>query len=175
MLWLPRNDTKKWKFLIIMFYLCIALKGIKYVSVNHVHVNTALSLRLHALVCQRAPSRIVVNLNIVESYIKQENLSPYVASRKWTLKWLGWFIPLAEENKDPFVMPWWRHQIETLFALLAFCVGNSPVTGKFPSQRPVTRSFDVFFDLRQNKWLSKQSRRRWFETPSRSLWPHCNA
>ena len=37
-----------------------------------------------------------------------------------------------------------------------------------------TQSFDVFFDLRLNKWLSKQSRRRWFETPSRSLWRHCN-
>ena len=35
--------------------------------------------------------------------------------------------------------------------------GNSPVTGEFPIQRPVTRSFDVFFELRLNKWLSKQS------------------
>ena len=43
-----------------------------------------------------------------------------------------------------------------------------------PSQRPVTRSFGGFFDLRLNKRLSKQSRRRWFETLSRSLWCHCN-
>ena len=42
----------------------------------------------------------------------------------------------------------WRHQMETFSALLALCEGNSPVTGEFPSQRPVTRSFDVFFDLR---------------------------
>ena len=42
------------------------------------------------------------------------------------------------------------------------------------SQRPVTRSFDVFFDLRLNKRLDKQSRRRWFGTPSRSLWCHFN-
>ena len=69
---------------------------------------------------------------------------------------------------------WWRHQMETFSALLAFCVGNSPVTGEFPSQRPVTRSFDVFFDLRLNKRLSKQSWGWWFETPSRSLWHHCN-
>ena len=40
------------------------------------------------------------------------------------------------------------------------------VTGEFPSQRPVTRSFDVLFDLRLNKRLNKQSRRRWFEKPS---------
>ena len=39
----------------------------------------------------------------------------------------------------------------------------------------MTRSFDVFFDLRLNKWLSKQPRGWWFETPSRPLWRHCNA
>ena len=38
----------------------------------------------------------------------------------------------------------WRHQIETFSALLALCEGNPPITGGFPSQRPVTRNFDVF-------------------------------
>ena len=38
----------------------------------------------------------------------------------------------------------------------------------------MTRSFDVFFDLSLNKRLNKQSRSRWFETPSRSLWRQCN-
>ena len=47
-------------------------------------------------------------------------------------------------------------------------------TGEVTPQRPVTRSFDVFFDLRLNTRLSKQLRRRWFKTPSRSLWRHCN-
>ena len=65
--------------------------------------------------------------------------------------------------------------METFSALLALCAGNSPVTGEFPAQRPVTRSFDVFFDLRLNKRLSKQSWSWWFETPSRPLWRHCNA
>ena len=60
-------------------------------------------------------------------------------------------------------------------ALLAICVGNSPVTGEFPAQRPVTRSFDVFIDLPPNKRLSKQSWGWWSETPSISLWRHCNA
>ena len=64
--------------------------------------------------------------------------------------------------------------METFSALLALCVGNSPVTGDFPAQRPVARSFDVFFDLRLNKWLSKQTWGWWFETPSHSLWHHCN-
>ena len=66
---------------------------------------------------------------------------------------------------------WWRHQMEAFSALLALCAGNSPVTGEFPTHRPVTQSFDVFFDLRLNKRLSKQS---WFESLSRSLWRHCN-
>ena len=52
--------------------------------------------------------------------------------------------------------------------------GNSPVPGEFPAQRPVTMSFDVFFDLRLNKRLSKQSWGRWFETLSCPLWRHCN-
>ena len=63
----------------------------------------------------------------------------------------------------------------TFSALLAFCAGNSPATGEFPSQRPVTRSFDISFDLRRNKRLTKQSWGWRFETPSRSLWRRCNA
>ena len=46
--------------------------------------------------------------------------------------------------------------------------------GEFPTQRPVTRSFDVFFDLRLNKRLSKQPWGWWFETPAWSLWRHRN-
>ena len=67
-----------------------------------------------------------------------------------------------------------RNQTETFSALLVLCTGNSPIAGEFPAQRPLTRNLDVFFDLRLKKWLSKQSRRRWLETPSRSLWRHCN-
>ena len=64
--------------------------------------------------------------------------------------------------------------MESFSALLAICAGNSPVPGEFPTQRPVTRSFDVYFDLRPNKWLSKQSWGWWFETLSCSLWRHRN-
>ena len=49
------------------------------------------------------------------------------------------------------------------------------VTGEFPSQRPVTWSFDDFFDLCLNKQLNKQLRHWWFEMPSCPLWRHCNA
>ena len=49
---------------------------------------------------------------------------------------------------------WWRHQMEIFSVLLAICAENSPVTSEFPAQRPVTRSFDIFPDLRLNKRLS---------------------
>ena len=64
--------------------------------------------------------------------------------------------------------------METFSALLAICAGISPVSDEFPAQRPVTRSFDVFFDLCPNKRLSKQSRGWWFETPPGPLWRHGN-
>ena len=65
---------------------------------------------------------------------------------------------------------WWRHQMETFSALLALCLGvNSPHKSQWGGP------FDVFFDLRLNKRLSKQSWGWWFETPSRSSWRHCNA
>ena len=69
---------------------------------------------------------------------------------------------------------WWRHQMELFSALLAICAGNSSVPGEFPAQRPVTQSFDVFFDLGLNKRLNKQSGGWWFEALSRPLWHHRN-
>ena len=64
----------------------------------------------------------------------------------------------------------WKH-------FLRYCsfVRISPVAGELPSQRPVTRSFGVFFDLYLDKRLTNQSIRRWFETPSCSLWRYWNA
>ena len=73
----------------------------------------------------------------------------------------------------PFALPidaWWRHQMETFSALLAICAGNSLFTGELPAQRPVTQSFDVFFDLRLNKRLSKQWWGWWFEVHRYHVW-----
>ena len=47
--------------------------------------------------------------------------------------------------------------METFSALLAICAGDSAIPGEFPAQRPVTRSFDIFFQMHLNKPLSKQS------------------
>ena len=49
---------------------------------------------------------------------------------------------------------WWRHQMETISVLLAICAGNSPVTGEFPAQRPVTRNFHFFICARLNDWVN---------------------
>ena len=61
-----------------------------------------------------------------------------------------------------------------IFRVTGHLCGEFTGPGEFPTQRPVTRSFDVFFDLRLNKRLSKQPWGWWFETPSGSLWRHCN-
>ena len=45
--------------------------------------------------------------------------------------------------------------MEAFYALLALCEGNLPLIGEFPPLRPVTRSFDAFFDLRQIKGFNK--------------------
>ena len=71
------------------------------------------------------------------------------------------------------------HTIDDVIKLNIFRVtgplcGEFTGPGEFPTQRQVTRSFDVFFDLRLNKRLSKQPWGWWFETPSWSLWRQCN-
>ena len=69
--------------------------------------------------------------------------------------WQPWLFPkqscglelrINKKKRRPQItlVSWWRHQMETFSALLAICAGNSPVPGEFPTQRPVTRSFDFF-------------------------------
>ena len=69
---------------------------------------------------------------------------------------------------------WWRHQMETFSALLALRVGNSPVTGEFPHKGQWRGALMSSLICALNGRLSKQSVGWWFETPSRSLWRHCN-
>ena len=92
--------------------------------------------------CYSAPMRWVLN------ELRCKNLF-YIVSRRHHIN------PMKHTSSSALVFlhlitSWSRHPVETFFALLALCAGNSPVTGEFPSQRPVTRSFDVSFDLRLN-------------------------
>ena len=77
----------------------------------------------------------------------------------------------VSDNSKSFMM---TSSYGNIFRVTGCCAGNSPTPGEFPAQRPVKRSFDLFFDLRLNTRLSKQSWGWWFETLSRPLWRHCN-
>ena len=104
----------------------------------------------------------------------------YCRPQTWAVCHNLWRYLFAANDRTPFwpwnrIIPWWRHQMETCSAVLAICAGNSPVPGEFPTQRPMTRSFDVYFDLRLNQRLCKQSWGWWFETLLCPLWRHSNA
>ena len=61
-----------------------------------------------------------------------------------------------------------------IFRVTGPLCGEFTGPGEYPAQMPVTRSFDVFFDLRLNNRLSKQPGGWWFETPPWTLWRQCN-
>ena len=89
------------------------------------------------------------------------------------------FCPFLKWSQSRLIYFKWQCYMMTssngsIFLVTVPLCGKSPVTGEFPSQMPEARSYDVSFHLRLNKRLSTQSRRWWFETPSRSLWRHCN-
>ena len=69
---------------------------------------------------------------------------------------------------------WWRNQMETFSAIAGHLCGEFTGSRWIPAQRPVMRSFDVFFYLRLNKRLSKHLWGWWCGTLSCPLWRHCN-
>ena len=81
--------------------------------------------------------------------------------------------PIISQGSILLCLPWLRHQMKTFPLYWPLCEGYPTVTGGFPSQRPVSWSLDIFFDLCLNKRLSKQSRRRSLEKPSRSFKCRC--
>ena len=149
-----------------------------------------------AYVISRSVPRIVPWATAAHSF-PRDTASLYVYDCAMSYTWLlygliwrmllyhvtyGWSL-IRKKCVDPLyadsieltrIQSWWRHQMATFSASLALCRGNSPVAGEFPAQRPVTRSFNVFFDLHQIKRLNKHSRGWWFDTLSRPLWRHCN-
>ena len=67
---------------------------------------------------------------------------------------------------------WRSHELRTLSALLALCEGNLPASGS-PHKGPVTRKFDISFNVELNKLLNKHCSCQWFEFPW-FIWHHCN-
>ena len=105
-----------------------------------------------------------LNSIFVRFHTSQRFFNHEIASKMWSGEYQGFlFKPCYVRETDG---PWRRHQMETFSVLLDIFARNSLVTGEFPSYRPEARSFDIFFDLRLNKWLSKQSWCWWFETPT---------
>ena len=76
------------------------------------------------------------------------------------------WITQTQVVRSSHLRTWWRHQMETFFPLLALCEGNSPVIGEFPSQRPVTQSFDFSLIWAWTKcWANNRN--------AGDLWRHC--
>ena len=126
--------------------------------------------------------------------------SPCIGRITLATKWLtsrvmsqsavnAWHQRIIPYHVEPYFWRTWIHQavfpLQSIPIMMTSSNGNifrvtGPLCGEFtgrgefPTQRPVTRSFGVFFDLRLNKRLSKQPWGWWFETPSWSLWRQCN-
>ena len=100
---------------------------------------------------------------------------------RWPASKLGNALKSGWSRRD-FTQFWvitLRHHMMTssnrnIFRVTGPLCGEFTGPGEFPAQRPVTRNFDVFFDLRLNKRLSKQPRGWWFDALSWSLWRHRN-
>ena len=87
--------------------------------------------------------------------------------------WVNAASSKSEDNSTLHAVILWcmmTSSNENIFRVTDHLCGEFPVN--FPTQRPVTRSCVVFFDLHLNKRLSKQRWGWWFETVSRPLWRH---
>ena len=74
----------------------------------------------------------------------------------------------SENSHDGVIK--WKH-----FPITGHLCGEFTGPGDFAHKGQRRGAFDVLFDLRLNKRLSKQSWGWWFETQSRPLWRHCNS
>ena len=126
-----RDDTNT-KFLLLRVQTAYDLGNERWLFGDIIdHVGIYGSRLAEGLSASNVGLVLVTNIDIIHHNLTVFNDTQESSLGKWHAKWHSW----------------WRHQIETFPALLAICAGNSPVSGEFPAQRPVTRSFDVSFDL----------------------------
>ena len=120
-----------------------------------------------------AKSRLFcLGLNMLNPYSRCQKLKR-IFFFEWGLFWLPYCAPLFIDGISSHVFMMTSSK-GNIFRVTGPLCGEFTGPGEFPTQRPVTRSFDVFFDLRLNKRLSKQSWGWWFEMLSCPLWRHCN-
>ena len=124
-------------------------------DIKYTCIRFHISIHIHAFIQVHST---VYRMFIIRYYeIKIQTVFDHAEGPQVPVRWqpvLG--LSLSFSASSLLCNSWWRHQMETFTMLLALCAGNSPVTGEFPSQRPVTRSFNVFFDRGLNKRLNKQ-------------------
>ena len=159
------SNSSSW---VSMFrHICLNLPPIQACVVLHMPKVSIVAFKLFMNVCNPYECSIYVSYIVIFNFVFLAGVSlhmiaPVSEKQSWRYGW------------NCSALSWWRHQMGTFSALLGICAGKSPVPGEFPSQRPVTRSFDVFLDLRPNKRLSKHSWGWCFETPLSPIWRHCN-
>ena len=131
----------------------------KTTSLDRPHISVVSIYSFHSIILQSSHHVVPPSCSFVfwGSWMSLHYVSTSV------LLWLPWWtvririrgtVPAATaqwrfsliEPSTRLVWSWWRHQMETFSALLATCAGNGSVPGEVPAQRPVTWSFDVFFD-----------------------------
>ena len=137
-----------------------------HTSYNRCHYLSTLGLKLNHF-SKRGPRSPICNTGMCNGFSPTDGLAKLLTPRIklqlqnavifiknhlriWSAKW--WSFCLGHNvlsNGGTWPLPW-CHQIETYSVLLAICAGNLLVPGEFPAWRTVTRSFDVFFDLRLN-------------------------
>ena len=127
---------------------------------HHAHYDVtvmAMFIGSHITICING---YPVNTYLVETCgINQRRLNPV-----WLMHNVYWHLHMSMMTSSN----------GNIFPIAGLLYGEFTGHRWIPATRPVTRSFDVFFLLGPNKRLSKQTRRRWIETPSRPLWRHCN-
>ena len=116
------------------------------------------------------------NINAISSYplFVYTQTTSKITDRLKSVRWLPPLFCSSYESYFSATFHMMTSSNGNIFRVTGPLCGEFTGPGEFPTQRPVTRSFDVFLDLRLNKRLSKQPRGWWFKTQSWSLWRHCN-
>ena len=167
----PVNSPYKWPVTRKCFHLMTSSRPSE-IMVEHNMIG--LCYKIRAPFSVNIPVSVTDLGNPIVEIKRLWNISPFSVISNRTGKTPEDFRIIGKLYTQVSCLSWLRHQMEIFSTLLALCAANSPVSGEFLAQGPVTRIFDVFFDLRLNKQLSKQWWGSWFETPSRPLWRNHN-